>query len=125
MTDSTYRYALADFYSTLNDYAYPNSYTRALQQVVQDYGQPQTSRSSPTFTTDHSVTLDIAFLMADDVTVAQLTSPAPHNKVFRGAAKRHPDDTQNDSVGASLALARLLRNYADALEKESLRLSHL
>lgn len=82
-----------------------------------------TPQPEPKFTTDSRVQLDIAFLTADDVTVAQLTSPNPNYGVYRGAAKRHADDAQDDTIGGSLALARLLRNYADALEKSALKLS--
>lgn len=122
-----------DPYKYLNDYsAYDSamaagaSAAHSLEQKWSRlYGQPQPEPETPKFTTDHFTTLDIAFLTADDVTVAQLTSPAPHHKVYRGAAKRHGDDKENPSVGGSLALARLLRNYADALEKEALRLSRL
>jgi len=81
-------------------------------------------RRSAKLDVDAVVTLDIAVSKFGPVTVAQLTSPPPHNNVYRGWAKKSKEDKNNPSAGTSLAVARALQHYVNALESEANRLTN-
>ena len=64
-----------------------------------------------------SMDIVVTVMMDDKATVAELADEG--SIVYAtGSAKRHPADLYNPGIGANLAIARALRNYADTLETQ-------
>ena len=91
-------------------------------QFLRDLYKPRSFNGDPTLAVDAVVELKLAVSQFGPVTVAPLTSSAPHYNVYRGWAKRSKGDKNNPSAGASLAVARALKHYANALESQANRL---
>lgn len=68
-------------------------------------------------------TFSVNVLLSDDASVAEATGalhPYAVGEVRgKGAAKRHPKDSPDETVGYSLAVARALRDLADQYEKRA------